>query len=460
MKLQSINPSTEEIVQEYTGHSKQDCVDRVGLSHQAFQEWRSFSLLEKKKCVQRLIETLKERKGVYAELMALEMGKPMHEGVAEIEKSAKCCEYTVQHVHEWLKEEIISSNGEKSYVSFEPLGAILAIMPWNFPFWQVIRFAVPTLLAGNVVLLKHAPNVSGCSLELEKLFIEAGFPKHVFTSLLIPSSETESSVRELILHPFVAGVTLTGSVRAGKSVAKMAGEALKKCVLELGGNDPYIICSDADLNHAANACLTSRMLNSGQTCIAAKRLIVMEDVKKSFEDLLLEQMERVEMDAPLSSSGKMGPLARTDLRDCLHQQIQESIKEGATLRLGGRLPSGKGAFYPPTLLTDVTPRMRAFKEELFGPVVVVVSAKSEEEAVSLANDSEYGLGGAVFTQDLNKGERMAKDKLQAGSCFVNSFVKSDPRFPFGGIKKSGFGRELTAYGIKEFVNIKTVNVFK
>ncbi|MCP5051825.1 MAG: NAD-dependent succinate-semialdehyde dehydrogenase, partial [bacterium] len=341
-----------------------------------------------------------------------------------------------------------------SFVSFQPLGVVLAVMPWNFPFWQVFRFAAPALMAGNTGVLKHASNVPGCGLAIEDIFVKAGFPKDVFRTLLVGSTR----VSHVIENPLVTAVTLTGSTPAGRSVGRKAGEMLKKSVLELGGSDAYVVLEDADLEAAAETCVVSRLINAGQSCIAAKRFVVVESVKQRFEELMITKMKARKMGDPMDESVDIGPQARRDLRDGLHQQVVESIEQGARCVLGGEVPDGNGAFYPPTVLTDVKKGMPAYEEELFGPVAAIIPVADEAEAVRVANDSVFGLGAAVFTRDIEKGKRLAEKEIQAGCCFVNDFVRSDPRLPFGGIKESGYGRELSHFGIKEFVNIKTVYV--
>jgi succinate-semialdehyde dehydrogenase/glutarate-semialdehyde dehydrogenase len=327
-------------------------------------------------------------------------------------------------------------------------------MPWNFPFWQVFRFAAPALMAGNAAVLKHAANVPQCALAIEDLFSQAGLPLHVFANLLIGKTR----VVDVIRHPVIAAVTLTGSASAGKAVASVAGEALKKTVLELGGSDPYLILADADLDDAVEACVTARMVNSGQSCIAGKRFLVVEQHRSAFEERIVAEMRRQKMGNPLDEETDVGPLARRDLRDLLHRQVQTSVDCGAQCLLGGQVPTGHGVYYPPTVLTDVAPGMPAYEEELFGPVAAVIPVQDADEAVAKANDSPFGLGAAVFTRDTREGQRIAAEELEAGCCFVNTFVRSDPRLPFGGIKESGFGRELSRYGIREFVNVKTVYV--
>jgi succinate-semialdehyde dehydrogenase/glutarate-semialdehyde dehydrogenase len=385
--------------------------------------------------------------------MATEMGKPLKQGAAEVEKCALGCDYYADNAEAHLAPETIKTENSKSYVAFEPLGVVLAVMPWNFPLWQVYRFAAPALMAGNVGVLKHASNVPGCALVIEEIFTQAGFPEGAFRTLLIANKQ----VQAVIEHPLVRAVTLTGSTAAGKTVAAQAAAVLKKTVLELGGSDPYVVLEDADLDHAVQTCVNSRLINSGQSCIAAKRFIVVEPVLAAFTDRFVALMKTKKVGDPFIEGTDVGPQARRDLRDDLHKQVIASIERGATLLLGGEVPPGKGAYYPATVLADVKPGMPAYDEELFGPVAAIIGAKDEEEAVRIANDTIFGLGAAVFTKDANRGERIARE-LEAGATFVNSSVASDPRLPFGGIKESGYGRELGSYGIKEFVNVKTVCV--
>jgi succinate-semialdehyde dehydrogenase/glutarate-semialdehyde dehydrogenase len=382
------------------------------------------------------------------------MGKPIRDGRAEAEKCAWVCEYYAEQAEAFLQPEIIPTDASKSFVTFQPSGVVLAVMPWNFPFWQVFRFAAPALMAGNTGVLKHASNVPGCALAIEEVFRQAGFPDHAFRTLLIGSQHVEA----VIAHPLVTAVTLTGSTPAGKAVARKAGEMIKKTVLELGGSDAYVVLEDADLDATVTACVASRLVNAGQSCIAAKRFVVVESIRTRFEEAFVTQMRTAKVGDPLDEQTQVGPLARHDLRDALHHQVQASLAKGATCLLGGVLPESKGAFYPPTVLTQVTKGMPAYDDELFGPVAAIIAVPDEPAAIRVANDSVFGLGAAVFTKDIAKGERIAAYELDAGCCFVNAFVKSDPRLPFGGIKESGYGRELSSYGIKEFVNIKTVYV--
>lgn len=456
MKITAINPTSGEILQEYDEMSPQQVEDAIKRSHHAFLAWRRTSFAERAGCLRKAAELLRSRATDYARLMALEMGKPIREGRAEVEKCAWACDYFADHGEQFLLPEVVATDAPKSYVAFVPLGVILAVMPWNYPFWQVFRCAVPALMAGNVVLLKHASNVPGCALAIEEIFRDAGFPPYTFTTLLVGSSRVDA----IIENPLVRGVSLTGSVAAGRAVARKAGEMLKKAVMELGGSDPYVVLEDAELEATAAICAAARLANCGQVCIAAKRFIVVQSLKERFETLLVQQMSTAKMGDPLQEDTTIGPLARHDLRDYLHQQVMKSIEMGAKCLLGGKIPEGKGAFYPPTVLTDVTKGMPVYDEETFGPVAAIIPVKDEEDAIRIANNTNFGLGAAVFTRDLARGERIAVQELDAGLCFVNTQVKSDPRLPFGGIKDSGYGRELSYFGIREFVNIKTVVITK
>ncbi len=452
--LQSINPVTNEVVKTFEKHSDEGVGRTINSVDKGWHHWRNTSFMYRGQLMQNLSSLLKSKKEELAFLMALEMGKVKNEGIAEIEKCAWVCDYYAAHAESFLENENISTEASKSYVSYRPVGTILGVMPWNFPFWQVFRFAAPTLMAGNSAVLKHASNVPGCAMVIEDLFREAGFPENVFRSLLISSDKVE----KVIQHPAIKGVSLTGSTPAGKSVASQAGAVLKKCVLELGGSDPYLILKDADLELAAQKSAFGRLLNAGQSCIGAKRFIVEEQVYAHFLESFTHEMNAACFGDPFDEESTMGPLARVDLRDELHQQVVKSIEMGAEVILGGEIPHRKGAFYPPTILENIKPGMPAYEEELFGPVASVIKVKDEQEAIHVANDTEFGLGAAVFTSDLRKGEHIAEMNLEAGACFVNDIVKSDPRLPFGGIKTSGFGRELSIHGIKEFMNIKTVVV--
>jgi succinate-semialdehyde dehydrogenase/glutarate-semialdehyde dehydrogenase len=394
---------------------------------------------------------LRAGKTRYARTMTLEMGKPITQGEAEAEKCAWACEYYADNAAAYLAEQPRETDATRSYVRFDPLGPVLAVMPWNFPFWQVFRFAAPALMAGNTGLLKHASNVPRSALDIESIFREAGFPDGVFRTLLIGSA----AVAPVIADERVAAVTLTGSEAAGVKVAEQSGRHLKKTVLELGGSDPFVVLEDADIAKAASTAADARLINSGQSCIAAKRFIVVAPVLEQFLEGFTGAMSRAIVGDPLDRRTTVGPQARRDLRDSLHTQVTASTGRGAQLRLGGQAPNGKGAFYPPTVLTAVEPGMAAFDEETFGPVAAVIRARDEADAIRLANLSRYGLGASLWTSDLNRAERLAA-RIEAGAVFVNGMVKSDPRLPFGGIKKSGYGRELSEYGIREFVNIKGV----
>jgi succinate-semialdehyde dehydrogenase/glutarate-semialdehyde dehydrogenase len=452
--MQSINPSTGETIHDYLPYTQQQVIQRVEKAHACFSEWKRTGFKDRAALLQKAAAILRERKSDLAALMADEMGKLLRDGEMEIEKCAVACEYYAQNAKSMLQDELIKTDARKSFVTYQPLGVLLAIMPWNFPFWQVFRCAAPNLMAGNVVLLKHASNVCGCALAIEAIFQDAGFPDGCFTALLIPNGVVD----HLIADPCISAVTLTGSVAAGKAVAEKAGLCLKKTVLELGGSDAYIVLSDADIKAAALECAKGRLINAGQSCIAAKRFIVMASIRETFEMHFIDYLKQIKPGHPKDPQSDMGPLARMDLRDTLHSQMQISIAQGATLLLGGIVPSGPGAFYPPTVLGGVRPGMPAFDEELFGPVAAIIEAQNEEEALELANMTRFGLGSAVFTSDLARAEALARTFMDAGQVFVNAFVRSDPRLPFGGIKDSGYGRELGALGIREFVNAKTVYI--
>jgi succinate-semialdehyde dehydrogenase/glutarate-semialdehyde dehydrogenase len=454
MAIRSVNPSTGELVRTYREHGPEEVRGIVEAVDGAFRSWGLTPLPERAALMRRAARLLETRKHESARLMALEMGKPLAQGRAEVEKCARACEYYAESAPSFLEDREIRTDARRSFVTFEPLGVVLAVMPWNFPFWQVFRFAAPALMAGNAAVLKHASNVPGCALAIEEIFREAGFPRDLFRAVLAGSAEVEG----IIEHPAVRGVTLTGSTPAGRAVARKAGEMLKKTVLELGGSDPYVVLEDADLARAVETCVASRLINSGQSCIAAKRFIVPDAVRGEFEKRFVEAMAARRMGDPLEEGADLGPLARIDLREEVHRQVRESVERGARCLLGGRVPEGPGAFYPPTVLTDVRKGMPAYDEELFGPVAAILPVHDEEAAIAVANDTPFGLGAAVFTRDVARGERIASRRLRAGSCFVNAFVRSDPRLPFGGIKDSGYGRELGEYGIREFVNVKTVYV--
>lgn len=454
MNIYSQNPATGAKIQAYSLHTPKDCGAALTQCQEAWIHWRKTSLDARKACLLKLANKLKENQEAYARLMAEEMGKPITQGLQELNKCAWVCEYYASHGADFLTNIPVKTGASETIITHQPLGIILAIMPWNFPFWQVLRAAAPALMAGNAMILKHASNVPGCAQALEALFRGSDFPKNLFTSLLVDIPQTEAIIKD----PRIQGVTMTGSTQAGRHVAALTGRLLKKTVMELGGSDPYIILEDADLDLAAEACATSRMINAGQSCIAAKRLIVIEGIRKAFEQKLIEHLARCTCGDPQLKETNLGPLARTDLRDALHTQVTQSIEMGAQCLLGGTRPEGPGCFYPATLLTQVKDPMPAYTEELFGPVAAVISAQDEAEAISIANDTPFGLGGALFTQNTEKGKRIATESIDAGSCAVNTFVQSDPRLPFGGIKDSGFGRELGQWGILEFTNTKSIQI--
>jgi succinate-semialdehyde dehydrogenase/glutarate-semialdehyde dehydrogenase len=452
--MKSVNPAEGITIQSYSPHSPAEVDRAITKAQAAFKQWREKGFAERIALLKRVAILLRARKATLAQLMAEEMGKVIKEGEQEIEKCATACDFYADHGPAMLADEPLVSEARSSFITYQPLGVILAVMPWNFPFWQVFRFAAPNLMAGNVGLLKHASNVCGCALAIETLFRDAGFPEGCFTTLLISSHDVERVIR----HPTVVAVTLTGSAGAGRSVAAIAGSVLKKTVLELGGSDAYVVLADADIAKAAEECAKSRLLNAGQSCIAAKRFIVLSSVYKEFEKHFIHYFSNVRMGEPTDPHAQIGPLARVDLRDALHEQVERSIKRGAKLALGGKVPEGLGAFYPPTVLTNVNPGMPAFDEEMFGPVASLIEARDEDDAFSLANATSFGLGSALFTSDLKRGKELARTKLDAGQAFVNTLVRSDPRLPFGGIKESGYGRELGLYGLREFVNAKTVYI--
>jgi succinate-semialdehyde dehydrogenase/glutarate-semialdehyde dehydrogenase len=452
MPLEVVDPATGRTVRTVPGTPADQIDGIVERAHEAFLTWRGTPFDVRARLMRGAGAVLRERAGAYARLMAEEMGKPVRDGRAEAEKCAWVCEYYAQNAERFLADEPVETDASASFVAFRPLGVVLAVMPWNFPFWQVFRFAAPGLMAGNGGLLKHASNVPGCALAIEEVFREAGFPEGLFRALLVGSERVET----LIEHPLVRAVTLTGSGPAGRAVAGAAGRSLKKTVLELGGSDPYVILEDADLDRAIETCVKSRLINSGQSCIAAKRFIVVEPVRETFERGFVERMARAIVGDPLDEATDVGPQARADLRDDLHRQVEETIALGARCLLGGQVPDREGAWYPPTVLTDVKPASPGYEEELFGPVASIIPVADEAEAIQVANDTSFGLGAAVFTRDLERGRRIAAEELEAGACFVNGLVRSDPRLPFGGIKESGYGRELSVFGIREFVNVKSV----
>jgi succinate-semialdehyde dehydrogenase/glutarate-semialdehyde dehydrogenase len=454
MPIQTVNPATGELIKTYQEMSETEVTNIIDTTDKAYLFWREMDIAKRALPMRKLAEMLEDKKASLAAIITEEMGKPITYAIKEIEKCAWVCNFYALHAEEYLKPRIIETQMHKSYVTYLPLGIIFAIMPWNYPFWQVFRFAAPTIMAGNAALLKHAPICTGSGLAIEKLFIEAGFPENLFRTVILSNEGAE----KVIAHRKIAGVTLTGSVLAGKTVGKEAATHLKKIVLELGGSDPYIILEDADLNAAAEAVVTSRLNNSGQVCIAAKRIIAVDKIREELISLVLEKTKQYTMGDPMDENTQLGPMARDDLRSEVNKQVKESIAQGAKLLLGGEIPSRKGFYYPPTVLTQIQKDMPAYREEIFGPVIAFIPAKDEKEAIHIANDTPFGLAAAIFTRDIQRGESIARDKIQAGSVAVNTYVSSDPRLPFGGIKSSGIGRELSVEGIRAFTNVKTISI--
>lgn len=451
MPLKSINPATEEVIFTHDELTREQLSDEIEKTHKAFLRWRETSYRDRSRLMMYASKVLRNKKEHYANLMVSEMGKPIKQAYAEVDKCAWVCEYYSDNAESILSKEFINTDAAESYVQFDPLGVVLAIMPWNFPFWQVFRFAAPGLMAGNVGLLKHSSNVSMCSLAIEEIFREAGFPENTFKSLLIGSS----SINDIINHPKIAAVTLTGSDSAGRRVAEAAGKNLKKSVLELGGSDPFIVLADADINRAAHVAVSARIINNGQSCIAAKRFIVVKEIAREFENKFVEIVNSLRIGDPMDETNEVGPIAREDLLNDLDTQVKHSIEKGAKLLTGGKRLNQKGYYYEPTVLSNIKKGMAAYEQETFGPVAALITAEDEVDAIRIANDTEFGLGANLWTNDINKAKELSH-KIEAGSVFINGNVQSDPRLPFGGVKASGYGRELSNYGIKEFVNIKTV----
>jgi len=449
--MKSINPTNGELLKEYAEYSTIEVEDIINEVDKTWHIWKNTTFSYRKNLMLNAANVLREHKTEFAITMSLEMGKPLSESLAEIEKSAWVCGYYAQEAENILADELIASDASKSFVSFEPIGIVLAVMPWNFPFWQVFRFAAPALMAGNAAVLKHASNVQGCAADIEKVFQLAGFSPNLFRNLVVKSNQVE----KIIKNPKIKACTLTGSEYAGSQVAMISGKQIKKLVLELGGADAFIILKDADIDKAAKVAVQARMLNNGQSCIAAKRFIIDETILTDFISLVNKELDSLKIGNPLEKGIQVGPLARADLREEIHAQVDQTVKQGATLIRGGKFIEEKGYFYEPTIIGNLKPGMKLYSEESFGPVFSIFTFKNEEEAIQLANDSEFGLGGSLWTKDLVKAEKLAR-QIESGGIFINGLTKSDPRLPFGGIKKSGYGRELSHYGIKEFVNIKTI----
>ncbi|WP_262901454.1 NAD-dependent succinate-semialdehyde dehydrogenase [Candidatus Sulfidibacterium hydrothermale] len=449
--FQSINPYTGAVIFEHQEHSAKDVENLINQTHHTFSQWKNFSFSQRGDLFRKLAELLRKGKETFAVLITSEMGKIISESRAEIEKCAWLCDHYAEHAEAMLKPEIFKTDAGKSYLRFDPTGIVYGIMPWNFPFWQAFRAAVPTMMAGNTFILKHAPNVIGCAKAIEQLFLEAGFPENAFTNLIIPVELSE----KVIAHPYVEGVTLTGSQRAGSIVAAQAGKYLKKSVLELGGSDPYIVLKDAEFNVSCKTGVCSRFLNAGQVCISAKRFIVEEPVLEEFMEEQKRLLESMVLGDPMKEETEMGPMARPDLLENIENQVNRSVEMGAKILCGGKRRDDHSLFYEPTLIANVRKGMPVFDEETFGPVSVIIPAKDPQDAVRLANDTPYGLGASLWTKDLELAERLAA-RIEAGAVFINGMTKSDPRLPFGGTKRSGYGRELAYPGIREFVNQKTV----
>ena len=451
MAIESRNPLNDKVEKEFKEESNQSVEGKIAQAQNTYLEWKTRPFADKQQLMMKAAEVLKQNKSKYAALMTTEMGKTTREATAEIDKCALACEYYAEKAEDFLSNKALDVPKGTAYIAHDPLGIVLAIMPWNFPFWQVFRFAAPNLMAGNVGLLKHASNVPQCALAIQEVFETAGFPKGAFQTLLVSSSK----VNDILDDSRVKAATLTGSEGAGVKVAERAGSNLKKVVLELGGSDPFIVLKDADIEKAAKTGAKARMINNGQSCIAAKRFVVDESVSEEFLKIFKNEMEALVIGDPVDDKNDYGPMAREDLLQELHEQVEKSVEKGAKLILGGKRLYDKGAFYAPTILSDVKPGMPAYEEELFGPVAVILVAKDEEEAIEIANDSRFGLGGSLWSKDIKRAEKVAR-KIETGSVYINQLMASHPAVPFGGIKKSGYGRELSHLGITEFVNQKTV----
>ncbi|SCW50693.1 succinate-semialdehyde dehydrogenase / glutarate-semialdehyde dehydrogenase [Rhizobium mongolense subsp. loessense] len=449
--ITSINPANGDQIATYELHDDAYIDRALASAASAQKRWRRVPIEERVGLLVSMAKSLRSGKAKYAAMVTREMGKPIAEAEAEIEKCAYNCDFYAEHAPEYLADEVVPSNATESVVAFDPLGVVLAIMPWNYPFWQFFRFAAPAFAAGNGAILKHANNVPECALAIEEIMREAGCPEGLFSTLLIEPSK----VAAIIEDDRIAAVTLTGSTEVGAIVASQSGKALKKQVLELGGSDPFIVLADADLEEAAKVAVKARYINVGQSCVNAKRFIVEEVVADRFVELFCEGVAALKIGDPMERDTNIGPMARKNLLSTLHNQVERTIASGATLKAGGKPLDLDGFYYPPTVLDDVTPEMTAFREETFGPVAAVIRARDAEHAIALANDTEFGLGSALWTRDVERGKRLARD-IEAGAVFINGMTASDPRYPFGGIKRSGYGRELGVYGIREFVNIKTV----
>lgn len=450
----TINPATGEEIKTYSFQSALEAAQTVDEAHNAFLTWREKPVSERADHIRKIAEALKNNKDKMAEMMTLEMGKPLELGKGEVDSCIAICEYTAEHGPARLEEEKREIPGGYGIITYQPIGVLLAIEPWNFPLYQVIRYCIPNLMAGNTSVLKHAKNVWGCATVIKEIFSEAGLPDGCFNLLFVENDEIEA----IIANDKIRGVTLTGSAAAGKIVSKLASENLKKSVLELGGSDPYIVLEDADMDEAIKVCVKARIVNGGQTCTSAKRFIVLDQVYDEFRDKFVEAMKQVKFGDPNDADNDMGPLARKDLREDLQEQVSQSIDKGAKCLIGGEIPEGKGYYYPPTVLEDVKPGMPAYDDELFGPVATLFRVRDEDEAIRIANDHKYGLGGGVFSKDIERATNIARTKIDTGMVNINTYSLAKPNMPFGGVKSSGFGREHGGFGIREFVNIKSISV--
>src|SRR3989344_3219881 len=453
--FKTVNPATEEVIAENEIMQKEEVLTIAEQSELAFKEWKDFDISTRASYFRRLAQILRHNKDKYAKLMTIEMGKPIKQSLTEVEKCAWTAEVYADNAAKWLEEELVEADGKKHFVAYEPIGIILSIMPWNFPFWQAFRFGIPTLIAGNPSVLKHSNVVPQCALAIEESFREAGFPENVFRAVI----SDHETIAHLIKSGMIQGVSLTGSTYAGARIAELAGKNLKKVVLELGGSDPFIVLEDADIEFAAKNAVTGRTINSGQSCIAAKRFIVMKSVADEFSKKFAEATNALIVDDPMDMKTDVGPLVNKDGLTQIEMQVHDAVGKGAMILAGGKRLERKGYFYKPTVLSNIKNNMKVVTEEVFGPVAPIIIVNDEEEAIKVANNSEFGLGASIWTKDENKGLEIAK-QIEAGDVFINSVVKSDPRMPFGGIKKSGIGRELSKYGLKEFVNIKGINVYE
>ncbi|MEB3311522.1 MAG: NAD-dependent succinate-semialdehyde dehydrogenase [Snowella sp.] len=451
MAIATINPNTGECLKTFSPHSPAEIENKLALAAQTFQDYRKLPFSQRSQWLSQASQILKDNAREFAELMTLEMGKPIQQAIAEVNKSALGCQFYADNAEKLLEDELVTTDAQKSLIRYQPLGIILAVMPWNFPFWQVFRFAAPALMAGNVAVLKHASNVPQCALKLEEIFRLAGFPEGAFQTLLISGPEASA----LMADARIKGAALTGSEQAGSSLASAAGKQIKRTVLELGGSDPFIVLESADLEMAADVAVFARMQNNGQSCIAAKRFIVVDSVADRFFDLLTHKLNALQVGDPMDEQTDIGPLATESILRDLEKQVEQTVQAGATVRLGGKALAQIGYFYPPTLLIDIPATASTYREEFFGPVALGFRVKNLDEAIALANDIPFGLGASGWTNDLQEQERLINE-IEAGAVFINGMVKSDPRIPFGGIKRSGYGRELGRMGILEFVNAKTV----